>query len=65
MEHLERAFDSGVTDRLGLILHEYDGDLAAETFELRAKERVPPAEITPARLLAMREDMLYELGAHR
>ena len=62
VEHLERIFGSGVTERIGLIVHEYEGDLASETIELRGREPVDRAQITPAWLLAMREDVLYELS---
>lgn len=51
---------SGRTRGIGLLLHMYQRGVESERIDLLGKERVRVADLTPERLLRMKEDVLYE-----
>jgi hypothetical protein len=59
VEFLTVALASGHTDRIGILLHWYQGSLTSERITLKNIVSLPIGKLTPEYLLKIEEDSLY------
>jgi hypothetical protein len=59
VEFLTVALESGHTDRIGILLHWYQGSLTSERISLRNIVSLSVRKLTPDYLLKIEEDSLY------
>lgn len=57
---LRELLDSGLTPRIGLLLHWYRGNLRSERISLNGIQRLAISALTPRQLMRIEEDTLYE-----
>jgi len=65
--HVSSQIESGdsyiLTTRGQVLLHWYHGGIASERIDISGREKVRLAELSPERLMKMKEDTLYEFVA--
>ena len=60
---LEAVTGSGATDRIGVLIHFYAGNMAGERIAITRRDRVAIADVTTKLLRTMESDVLYEFGS--
>lgn len=62
LDFLKAVIDSGFTNRIGLLLHDYSGK-HGNTIKIQAKETIRIQNLTPTILLKAKEDVIYDFVA--